>query len=189
MDKPTKAFSDYAELQHVSQGRENREITSMCSDSNHFLFADSKGQTSFLYLSPRFPTSPVIEVPNWKQIPDLWQPRITSVWAITTIISMLSNGPLSHLQRMSSVYNVLQIFKAPTPLPVISNSKHFLLLHLILPQASPELWKTGNSSSAMQPSLASSQPASFGTETARSDEFILTLSSAPVANHLACGAV
>lgn len=62
----------YAELQHVSQGRENREITSMCNDSNHFLFADIKGQTKrFLYLSPHFPTSPVIEVPNWKQIPDL----------------------------------------------------------------------------------------------------------------------
>lgn len=52
MDKLTKAFSDYAKLQHVSQGRENREITSMRTDGNHFLFEDSKGETSASFTSP-----------------------------------------------------------------------------------------------------------------------------------------
>lgn len=45
-------------------------------------------------------------------------------------------------------------------------------------------WKTGNSRSAMQPSLASPPPASFGTETARSDELILTLSSGQITQHV-----
>lgn len=52
MDKVTKASSDYAKLQHVSQGRENREITSMRTDRDHFLFADSKGETSASFTSP-----------------------------------------------------------------------------------------------------------------------------------------
>lgn len=100
MDKLTKAYSDYAELQYVSQGRENKEITFMCT-GDHFLFTDSKGQTSASFTSPH--TS--------QQIPDFWQPRVT-VWTITIIIfSMLSNGPL--LQRMSSMYNELHIFKLP----------------------------------------------------------------------------
>lgn len=52
MDKLTEAFSEYVKLQQGSQGRENREITSMCTDSNHFLFADSKEQKNASFTSP-----------------------------------------------------------------------------------------------------------------------------------------